>query len=202
MRLISVPTLQLVLVALTSSCSTACSQSSADVREDSSALRGQGARLDSGEEEDDVPAMGGFGGAILGYSIDCAAHPPTAAGTCTPTDASSSCQACVARRCCDEQTACNSLQPMNSCAFGSTLFHGSAVEGGEIACVMECLAERSASGRSTSAPRDVEDCTGQCASSECRAPAVSAVTRALAECIVGDAEGNDAGCREECGFLP
>ncbi len=147
-------------------------------------------------------SLGGWGGSVARLPLDCvAAHPPEG-GTCAPTDATSTCQSCVATRCCSEQAACNALQPMNSCAFGSTLFQGSAVPGGEIGCVMECLANRSESGVFSGQPDDIEPCVDQCAASECGSQRASTITRDLAACIVGNAPQGDAGCRNECGLLP
>ncbi|HXS18306.1 MAG TPA: hypothetical protein VN764_14005, partial [Polyangiaceae bacterium] len=147
-------------------------------------------------------ALVGLGGSVSGLALDCAATRPPEGGNCTPTDPTSSCQSCVAARCCTEQAACNALQPMNSCAFGSTLFEGSAVSGGEIACVMECLAQRSSSGVLLGQPSDVVQCAGQCASSECGGERASDLTRDLALCIVGDSSQSEPGCRAECGLLP
>lgn len=149
----------------------------------------------------DAESLTGWGGSVSRLALDCAAAHPPEGGMCTPTDPSSGCQACVAAQCCSEQAACNALEPMNSCAFGSTLFQGSAVSGGEIACVMECLAERAESGAFLGGPSDIEPCADQCAASECDNPQASAITVNLAACIVGDAAHGDPGCRSACGLL-
>ena len=146
-------------------------------------------------------SVGGLGGSVSGLALDCVAARTPEGGNCTPTDQGSTCQSCVAARCCSEQTACNALQPMNSCAFGSTLFQGSAVTGGEIACVMECLADRTSRGTFSGQASDVDQCADQCAASECGSQRASTVTRDLAVCIVGDATQGDPGCRSECGLL-
>ena len=142
----------------------------------------------------------GFGGAVNGLDLSCSGKGPFSGGSCQPEDPTNSCQACVLTQCCAEQEACNSVEPMNSCAFGSILYEDRVVQGGEIACMMECLAERSNDGTLVGDQSDVEVCSSSCAASQCGAERASDVTLALSACIVGNAETGQNGCRAECGL--
>ncbi len=148
-----------------------------------------------------TPSSLGVGGHVEGFDLDCHLEEQPSGGTCEPQDESSACQACVASECCAEQAACNSLAPMNACAFGSTLFGGRSIEGGEIACLMECLTERSSREVLAGDPSDIEACSTVCAASECGSEQASSVSEELATCILGDARIGNPGCSAECGLL-
>lgn len=151
-------------------------------------------------DESDRGALG-MGG-VSGLALDCGGTQDPAGGSCEPTDPQSACQACVARSCCVEQTACNSVDPMNTCAFGSTLFDGRPIEGGEIGCLMECLTSRTSDGSFVDSETALALCSSRCAASECGAGRASSVSEALAACILGGTAPGDDGCREPCGLTP
>ncbi len=144
---------------------------------------------------------GGAGGGPGLSVIDC--HPKDqiegTAGSCLPMDPSNACQSCVQANCCAEQRACNATAPDSACSFGSTLFESRVVDGGEIACMMECFAAREEAGTFDGIEADISSCAAQCGASECQGVGIQAPTTALAECIVGINEGAD-GCLAECGF--
>lgn len=142
----------------------------------------------------------GFGGAVNGLDLNCGSQGPFSGGTCQPEDPTNTCQACVLVQCCAEQEACNSVGPMNSCAFGSILYEDRVIQGGEIACMMECLANRPSDGTLAGDQPDVDHCSISCAASECGADRASETTRLLSACIVGNAETGQNGCRTECGL--
>ncbi len=142
----------------------------------------------------------GIGGRVEGLTLDCSSEEQPSGGSCLPTDPENGCQACVAERCCAEQRACNSTEPMNACAFGSTLLSGRPIEGGEIACLMECLAMREEDGLLVGDDRDLQACSGECSASECGMGEASGVSQELASCILGGAHGGGSGCRDECGL--
>lgn len=150
-------------------------------------------------DDQDTAGVGGENGAGGAGAIDCSPL-ATAGGSCSPVDPTSLCQACVEVECCTEQQACNSTAPATACAFGSTLFDGSQVEGGEIACMMECFAARADEGILGPTEDDVSVCSASCAASECGAENASSATEDLAACILG--VGAQAGCAEQCGLLP
>ena len=143
----------------------------------------------------------GLGGSVGGLDLDCELAATPSGGSCEPTDDQSACQACVAARCCEEQAACNSLEPMNACAFGSTLLEGRAIEGGEVACMMECFADLASTGNLDGDESDIDACAASCGASECGTQPANLVSRELASCILGDTRG-DQGCRLECGLSP
>lgn len=152
--------------------------------------------LPDDQETEGLTSGGGAGGA---GPLACGPT-ATAGGSCEPADPTNLCQACVEVECCAEQRACNSTEPETTCAFGSTLFDGSPVEGGEIACMMECFAARSEEGVLGATEDDVNACAELCAASECGAERASAATTELAGCILG--VGAESGCAQQCGFLP
>lgn len=152
----------------------------------------------------EVTAAAGAGSRALRESpiIECDdAMPRRLPGTCEPTEPNSACQACVKAKCCEEQTACNESFPDRACAFGSTLYDGRQVEGGEIACMLECLAGRTMLRKAASDTEDLRDCSAACAASECGDPRVSVPTAQLANCIVGS-DTEAGGCSYECGLVP
>lgn len=133
--------------------------------------------------------------------IECDdAVPRRLPGTCEPTEPNSPCQACVQAKCCEEQTACNESFPDRACAFGSTLYDGRQVEGGEIACMLECLAGRTLRDAASEA-ENLRDCSAACAASECGDGGVSVPTAQLANCIAGS-DTEAGGCSYECGLVP
>jgi len=116
-----------LLIALAAGCTTAVG----DLNDEEDALEEQvptdadGANLDS-------EADGGAGGGPT-IVIECSDESPSGtSGTCEPADDSSECQQCVAAQCCEEQSSCNSSGPDSACGFGSTLYNGAPVDGGDL----------------------------------------------------------------------
>lgn len=143
---------------------------------------------------------GGAGGAEEQIVVECTDEAPSgAAGSCEAVDPDNDCQTCVATHCCDEQSQCNASGPDAACSFGSTMLDGAAIDGGEIACMMECFVSRKAAGTFKSTAEDVTACEELCGASECGARGASATTTALASCIIGLKDSSD-GCRASCGF--
>jgi len=183
-----------LLIALAAGCTTAVG----DLNDEEDALEEQvptdadGANLDS-------EADGGAGGGPT-IVIECSDESPSGtSGTCEPADDSSECQQCVAAQCCEEQSSCNSSGPDSACGFGSTLYNGAPVDGGEIGCMMECFAEREESGTFSADIGDLESCAERCGASECGDGSASETTKGLASCIIGLKAGNP-GCTAACGF--
>jgi len=186
--------LAFIFVAIASACSAPVST---DAPASTEPARSQLPSPFKAAPQDHAP---GFGGAVNRLDLACDGKGPFSGGTCVPADPNNTCQACVLAKCCEEQEACNSVNPMNSCAFGSILYDDRVVQGGEIACMMECLAERSSDGSLAGDASDLDACSSSCAASECDASHASAVTLALSACITGGLDDAPGGCRAECGL--
>ena len=149
------------------SAGTAGSGGSAGSAGDASTPETDGGETDGGETTDAAPSRD-------------ALAPPTEAGgtTCEGGDA---CLDCIAASCCDEFNAC--VEPDTCAAEGSG---GMSDAGGfsEFECMDLCLLDFAGTVGTT----ELDDCASACAE---MGNSVSAVTRALFECMVGDC---NAGC--------
>ncbi|GEM_PF-3276298 len=148
-------------------------------------------------------ATTGTAGAAATTTIVCEAFldAERAPGSCEADDAQNACQVCVQSRCCAEQEACYATSPESICGFGSTLFAGHVVDGGEIACMLECFDSRRVEGTLNGQFELAQDsCASECSASECGAQTASERTRNLSACILGLNAGDD-GCAAECAFL-